>query len=239
MGITWSYIQTIEHERWELPHHTMVDSTDNSAFLYQVEFLKSPLKLCRRPSLSRDVLYNHFFITDDTRVIEFGNGDPLSDHNKVSIYQKAKERGVIVKQFDLDVMVKFRLSQILGMTNFSLALRNSEHVAYFIYCGSWICGDMLPNGRLHNLLGINSRFSPDKALINKCPDELQLRLKPAPIFEGREGFLTWTNNDAAVLTDDATNVLILGPTGCGKSSIINNLFNMTVCKKGSSARSET
>ena len=39
--------------------------------------------------------------------------------------------------------------------------------------------------------------------------------------------------------NDAYNVVILGPTGSGKSNIINNLFNLTVCETGGSAQSVT
>ena len=41
-------------------------------------------------------------------------------------------------------------------------------------------------------------------------------------------------------SDNASyNVVVLGPTGCGKSTIINNIFNKTVCAASGSAQSVT
>ena len=46
-------------------------------------------------------------------------------------------------------------------------------------------------------------------------------------------------NKLTVAEDNAYNVVVLGPTGCGKSTIINQIFNKSVCPSGANAFSVT
>ena len=41
------------------------------------------------------------------------------------------------------------------------------------------------------------------------------------------------------IDNNSYTIVVLGPTGCGKSTIINHLFNKTVCITGAAARSVT
>ena len=55
--------------------------------------------------------------------------------------------------------------------------------------------------------------------------------KGTPLKVTTEGFSEPNNSDY--------NIVVLGPTGAGKSTIINNLFNQNVCVTGATAESVT
>ena len=83
-------------------------------------------------------------------------------------------------------------------------------------------------------------------LINTLPEELAEAqvlgggslypncryLYSIPIYDQPLSCLTETDNESY-------NVVILGPTGSGKSTIINNIFNRYVCESGATAQSVT
>ena len=101
---------------------------------------------------------------------------------------------------------------------------------------------MLGDANLKKYLGEMNKFT--KRLVNILPRELEM--KPASqdilypeILNTHE--LKYYKN-AAKLTEaenDSFNVVVLGPTGSGKSTIINQIFNKSVCPTGANAFSVT
>ena len=112
----------------------------------------------------------------------------------------------------------------------------------FIQIGSWMSHQMLGDANLKKYLGEMNKTT--KRMVNILPRELEM--KPASqdilypeIMNTHE--LKYFKN-AAKLTEsenDAFNVVVLGPTGSGKSTIINQIFNKSVCPTGANAFSVT
>lgn len=70
-------------------------------------------------------------------------------------------------------------------------------------------------------------------LLNAKPKNFVVRaLQQVPIFADVEGFVKYERSPQAVdpTDDDAFNIVFIGPTGCGKSSLINRCFNTKVSK---------
>jgi GTP-binding protein EngB required for normal cell division len=87
-----------------------------------------------------------------------------------------------------------------------------------------------------NQLGLSRSF------INVAPKELVPEQVILEIYPGETPTFTLNHGNKSTLDvhdKRAFNILIMGPTGCGKSTLINYLFNKTVCLAGSSARSVT
>ena len=82
-----------------------------------------------------------------------------------------------------------------------------------------------------------------KGLVNKPPRELDLDVAPEKILyqELEPNKLQFERSATSVFGNDESsfNIVVLGPTGCGKSTIINQLFNRTVCTTSASASSVT
>ena len=77
--------------------------------------------------------YQHWFVTDGHWIIEFGSGDGLE--NKVVIHSGLREGYIIAESFKMNFDVKTRMIKVCGATNYSLALRNCEHVARYRQSG--------------------------------------------------------------------------------------------------------
>ena len=98
---------------------------------------------------------------------------------------------------------------------------------------------MIGDANLNKYLGMENRQD-----INTLPRELEEKAPSQEIL-----YQTIANshevkyyNDASKLTDaekGCYNVVVLGPTGCGKSTIVNQIFNKSVCPTGANAFSVT
>ena len=206
----------------------------------------STLKLCYKNEALYGFEYQHWFVTDGIWTIEFGGGDVTNCN--VIVHSNPKGKFTIDEEFKMTMDVKQRMSKVCGATNYSLALRNCEHVARYIQCGVWVCFQMAGSGVLNKLF--KSRMSAHTKLINVFPEEL--KPKPASMIEiiqnyeelpRPDGSVTARylgNSDMLTLSDNAGyNVVFLGPTGSGKSNLINMLFNKTVVESAATASSVT
>ena len=112
----------------------------------------------------------------------------------------------------------------------------------YIHTGSWVCMQMVGSGILKGTFF--SHMSTFTKLINILPNELAME---APSMERLYNRSTHADDfkfikKSSCLTEadnDAYNVIVLGPTGSGKSTIINHLFNQRVCLTGDTAQSVT
>jgi len=147
-----------------------------------------------------------------------------------------------VKRFTRNALVTKRMKQVCGATGYSLALRNCEHLANYIHCGTFKCSQMMENKSLYAWF-FKHMMGPSQKLINTPPDELKVQANATiEVWPGAPAFLSLTNANQQALSEidnDAFNVVVLGPTGSGKSSIINRWFNRTVCQSGAGAQSVT
>merc|ERR1712227_1092291 len=109
--------------------------------------------------------------------------------------------------------VKDRMFQVCGATNYSLALRNCEHVARYIQSGVWVCFQMAKgSGFLYNIF--KNEMSKSTKLINTSPQELQstgFELKP--IYPTYKSFYTFVKNKSVLTEADNNqrNVIFIGP----------------------------
>ena len=139
-----------------------------------------------------------------------------------------------------------RIDEVIGATNHSFLLRNSEHLIGYVLSGTWNSSQF---EKTKYFLKSEEKKTKQKLqkYENKFPNELNPRNKRQQtneksletIFEEDKDNLTFEgveSKDAA----DAYNILVLGKTGAGKSRIINLLYNQKVCEEGSGeAKSKT
>jgi GTP-binding protein EngB required for normal cell division len=198
------------------------------------------------------VKLEHFSITDGKMTIEFGNG--TVKENKVLVHCQIdnSKRWKIVKQFEFTPAVAERMKKVCGATSFSLSLRNSEHLARYIHCGSWLSLQMVGEGPLGKALK-TGMSSANVAKVNSPPIELtdatdgcaeaQSASELAPIYPEWKSFteIRFKRPIKVLGRDDAEakNIVFLGPSGAGKSRLINLLHNGVICKSAASAHSVT
>ena len=244
-----------EETSWVKPHSLDYDSVLRDEQIRLLGNFGQNLYLCYRDNAMMEVLgkpvleYQHWWITDGTWTLEFGGGDVLNNTVNVHDNQNTSKSRIIDSKFKKTPDVLQRMEQVCGTTNYSLALRNCEHVARYIHCGAWICFQMVSNGIL------KSKFfdymSQHTKLINTFP--IELNIKPIEAWSPEEisrrpavypeatvhvRFRKTMEMMSAVDQNNFT-IVILGPTGSGKSTLINNLFNKAVCQTGDSVHSVT
>ena len=131
MGGTWSQTsQLVDQEKtsWVKKHELDVEPDAGKEYRALVEEkFKEDLSICYVNREIYGVEYQHWFVTDETWTIEFGSGD--ISNNKVVVHSNPKTDYVIADEFKMTQEVKDRMLQVCGATNYSLALRNCEHVA--------------------------------------------------------------------------------------------------------------
>ena len=126
----------IEKTSWIKGHNLARDENKRQKQLQTLDRFNNGLKmkLCYRTNISYGIEYEHWFVTDgDTwndgkiLVLEFGGGDITN--NTVEVHYKTVPKYIIDEEFNMNDEIKARMKKVLGATNYSLALRNCEHVA--------------------------------------------------------------------------------------------------------------
>jgi len=247
-GVNSLLLNLIEQEKikWALPHELVYNDRQRTEQLNLLTKFGSELQICYKNATAMNVLeYQHWWITDGTWVLEFGGGELESA--SVLIHCNPKAGNIIIAdRFKLDSNVRQRMRNVCGATNYSLALRNCEHLARYIRSGSWVCVQMLGEGILKR--SFFDYMTIYTKLINCPPKELDVEVvSGGQIFENNESFARLPgsvvgkfNKHERALTkmDDARyNILMLGPTGAGKSHLINMIFNEEIVASASSPQS--
>ena len=133
-----------------------------------------------------------------------------------------------------------------SLAHFHITVSFLELFFRYIKTGSWVSLQMTGTGVLARTF--NDHLGIHRKTLNTIPANLREELpKPKPLYPqldippeeypiinfDKEGFcLTEADNDAY-------NIVLLGPTGSGKSTLINNMFNFTVCRSAPTASSVT
>mmetsp|Transcript_50174 Transcript_50174/g.144272 ORF Transcript_50174/g.144272 Transcript_50174/m.144272 type:complete len:429 (-) Transcript_50174:44-1330(-) len=243
MGADHSQMDRAERRHWEGSHTLNIDTNLKSKQCFLISKLQSSLKLCFLDICYYGIPSRHFYITDGSYCIEFGDA-ALTDRSFRFYASGPKTDEVVVRDFALTDDVKRRLLQVCGARNFSLALRNSEQMAKYIQCGSWISGEMVGSTPL--CAAVRPSLDRHHSKVNTPPDELQVKcdlLFPAatiyPEFKNSLSVEFIRRTSTLNPHPKAVNMVILGPTGSGKSSIVNMLFNKKVALVKASPKSVT
>lgn len=238
MGAAVSDLVSAEQLNWVKNHSLEIDINLRAQQLPLLKNFGERLFLCSKATYLMGIRYFHYFVTDHTWTIEFGGGELLMctvlvHNNPMGTYEE--EKSVCKTQHVVD-----RMQKVCGARGYSVCLRNCENLARYIVSGSWTSLQMLQHGNLHVEFA-NFMMQQHKAMVNTLP----LELVPAPthqvIFPGRPRFLTYVGSPSVLNKSDydAFNILVIGPTGCGKSRLINLFYNQLVCESNASAMSVT
>jgi len=184
----------LERSLWTLDHEL---GRDSDAFIRQKEalqhFSRKPdaLKLCFVPSEGRE--YLHWFVTDGIWCIGFMSVDddasaetpevPEEDedeeedvHPRVQVQRLDPRCEAVVRaSFTLTEEVLARMERVCGGINHSFCLRNSEHLAKYIHCGSWASLQMNEGSLLRRLFQphLESTAKGLVKLVNTLPKDIR------------------------------------------------------------------
>ena len=232
-----SNLSVVESKTWSQEHTIIFDQNNRKAGLEILKEIKDGTRLCigysNNVSVSGLVSYQHWFImTNDESCtkyfIEFGSIDLDYDNARVDINLAPRRNITILSEFQFTKEVRQRIEHVLGMMNYSLCLRNCEHVANYIYNGIWYSSQVkLIIKEFKHPMGENEKF------INRMPDippvylrdhgrEIYSFLQDQVLFKPIEitYYLEYSRN--------TYNVLLIGPIGAGKSRLLNVLFNRKI-----------
>ncbi|OXA37242.1 GTPase IMAP family member 4 [Folsomia candida] len=243
MGNSLSFIES-EKLTW-IDHVITFDETVRQANLttLQSSFLPgSAILLAYQDRKFNSVPYQHWFITDGQYFLEFGSPSDLYNA-RVQINTVPRSPFQIETQGSVDDSTRDRIFQVLGMCNYSLCIRNCEHVANYIFRGRWVSFQMEEGGVLKNTF---RRFIVDDNLrkVNAFPSTI----RPDVFSEGKgKRMYSFISNHYNATqfnyfldhNEDTYNILVIGPTGAGKSHLINIFFNQPVTASFVSHKSVT
>jgi GTP-binding protein EngB required for normal cell division len=229
----------LTHERgnWQNGHSLHINETLAQEQKHLLGRFGRSLLLGSRRSSAFGVKYWHWFITDGLWVMEFGGGE--LQNAAVHVHCNPLPEFSIEKKFTLTSEVRSRMEKVCGSTGYSIALRNCEHLSRYVASGTWLSLQTLPDGAFEQLR--DALLRETKFQLNTLPRELELEAKHEVrvIFDSVTPLIASPSKVPFLQADaqDHFNILLLGPTGCGKSHIVNLLFNQTVSESKASARS--
>ena len=246
MGGTHSIVEN-EKLAWAKDHDLNTDHEQRERLLPLLDHfpIGSEIQLCWEVvTVGAGFLkYEHFFISNKKWILEFGSGDPMN--NTVTVHGNPRENyGTKENKVLVDKGVRDRMAHVIGMTNYSLLLRNCEHVVNYVAYGRWTSMQTVGQGRISSVLIDYMTDKSHRAVRNTLPMQLQVNdrgvAKP-PLYPDVTPIVEYSRSEQVLNISDnaAYNVLVLGPTGAGKSSIINLFFNRKICESEDSVNSVT
>uniref|UniRef100_A0A914E5C3 AIG1-type G domain-containing protein n=1 Tax=Acrobeloides nanus TaxID=290746 RepID=A0A914E5C3_9BILA len=250
MGAEYSFLAA-EQKTW-IEHTLDYDETVRAANLRFLYGFKdgSDIYLSYVDRSWGGISFQHWFVTDRIHFLEFGSADidiytarvTISTSVRYSYHSDPKDFKHCVK---MDKQMRDRMRHVLGMRNYSLCLRNCEHVANYVFRGRWVSSQMDDNGQGVLISYFRKYMLSDRIrLVNSFP----VKIRPHIFGEGKSeklySFLdenyTYTSFDYYLDHEENNyNVLVVGPTGAGKSHLINIFFNQKICDSEVSHRSVT
>jgi len=170
-------------------------------------------------------------------IIEFGSGQGLVGgvwQNSVDVRRNPR-RGFFAKKLaTITADTIERMKRVVGATAYSLLLRNCEHIANYIFEGRWVSMQSLTEGRIGKRLLEFVMDAEHRALRNLLPFELRVDkvADGGPVYAGLTSRVKYASTKQMLDLNDseAYNVVLLGPTGAGKSTLINVIFNQYVAE---------
>jgi GTPase SAR1 family protein len=180
--------------------------------------------------------FEHWFMTNGTSFLEFGAPNFSIYAAIVNINDMPRQHYEVVPQPEMvmDEGMENRMNQVVGLANYSLCLRNCEHLANYVMHGRWCSSQMDDNGRIMDAFRRYLMSESQIRLVNTPPSDIRTQ-----IFSGNAGvvydflmpYYKATGFDYYLdAEEDAYNLLIIGPTGVGKSHLINVIFNSPICE---------
>ena len=180
------------------------------------------------------IKYSHWFVTDKTNFIEFGSVSLDIYKSRVTINSFPRDYSLTDSKTKMNEQIRSRIRHVLGMSNYSLCLRNCEHVANYIFRNKWVSTQMDETRGVIFDMFKSSLLGQNKLLVNTFPSCIRPHVfneNSKKIYSFIEDNFVATRFDYYLDSNEETyNILVIGPTGAGKSHIINVMFNQEICQ---------
>ena len=199
------------------------------------------LQICCTKTDIKDAKFQHWFIRDKDYkfMIEFSK----EDTGHLVTVKKCSKRLFEVHfecEFKKDANVEARINEVLGATNHSFLLRNSEHIARYIYNGVWVSFQVLDEGsELRNMFQMTEAA---KELMYRLPLELDKGNQIKEIYtridgkKGKKAIMDFGCHFRNEEREAVYNVLVVGEVGAGKRTVVCHLFNRLISDTKEQAR---
>jgi len=220
-----------EKESW-LAHNLIFDERYRALALDLLSNFKSGSELSLSCSDRRRAgcSYKHCFVTNGTWIFEFNTtSEDSSIYGARVLIRRVNEAAGELRHaaslqgpFLMDDAIRNRMRQLVGLKNYSLCLRNCEHVARYVLTGRWVSLQLNEGGALFEFF--RSAFVEDvRKLLNAMPHTL-VRTPQWIAGDGKSQLAYKATEPFLRQHEETYNVLVVGPRSSGKTSLIRSLF---------------
>lgn len=201
----------------------------------------SEIQLAKIYTSNGGLEYQHFFITDkygalflelSSKRSRTPNSEDFYYTNRVQCNTLPYLKYSICEKTYVTPAIKERMTQMLGMCNYSLCLRNSEHIANYIFKGVWASFQMEEGGAL--LSYFRSKMTTDQLnKINIFPSTIQPKTIGGSSFSKMYSMIDkqYTPTSFQYFSSgnkDSYNILVVGKSSQKPRSVSRN--NIKICK---------